>query len=324
MPKLYVCGEALIDFIPTRDDADWDGTYAPKPGGSPFNAAKAAAHAGADVSFLGGLSTDLFGEKLAADLDAYKVDHARVAKTDAPSTLAFVDNSSGDPRYAFFTTGSATVLMNPSPDLIDAQPGDILSVGSISLIEQPAADNIAAFATKMGAQMLVAFDPNARPSMTSDKADWAARVKRILQTTSIVKISAEDLEYLSPGTHAAQFAQECLESGSGLVVVTDGASGATAFSAGARQHLPTPKVDLKANNSNTVGAGDTFMGNMLAWILRTGIASCDGLRALSEDELSEMLQVATTAAALNCMQSGCMPPTLSETQDAINGDRVVG
>ncbi|MFZ9684156.1 MAG: PfkB family carbohydrate kinase [Gemmobacter sp.] len=75
MARLWFMGEALIDFVPVTA-ADGGRAYAPRCGGSPMNAAKAAAIAGAEVAFMGALSTDMFGEMLARDLLAHGIDIA--------------------------------------------------------------------------------------------------------------------------------------------------------------------------------------------------------------------------------------------------------
>ena len=77
MARIYVCGEAIVDFVqvPAGDSV----AYQPLAGGSPFNITKAAAQAGSPASFLGALSTDLFGQMMLADLEAHGVDTTAVA-----------------------------------------------------------------------------------------------------------------------------------------------------------------------------------------------------------------------------------------------------
>ncbi len=308
MGKIFVCGEALIDFVPESEGSK---AYVPFPGGSPFNAAKAAAQAGADVAFLGGISTDLFGDQMVADLQAHDVDTSLTPRSDDPSTLAFVDFATGDPRYAFFNIGTTTANMAPDAEALTPEAGDILDVGSISLIDLPGADNITRFAVEMSSRMMLAFDPNARPSMIHDRAAWDARMEALMAASSILKISAEDMDYMEPGVTAADFAAARLAEGCAMVVVTDGGTGATAFTGAETVQAVTPTVEVE----DTVGAGDTFMGNMLAWLTRNDVASKADLAALTSGQLGEMLAVAMTAAAINCTRKGCNPPKLQETTD---------
>ena len=55
---------------------------------------------------------------------------------------------------------------------------------------------------------------------------------------------------------------------------------------------------------DTVGAGDTFWGHVVAdWLHRPeGVAT----------RVAETLRVASAAAAINCTRAGCQPPTREE------------
>ncbi|MFK8034216.1 MAG: carbohydrate kinase [Hyphomicrobiales bacterium] len=309
MPRLYICGEALIDFVP-MNGAQGQSGYEPKPGGSPYNAAKAAARAGAEVSFLGAISTDFFGDQLKEHLEESGVYCDAVPRSRYPSTLAFVDLATGDPRYAFFNNNASTANMAPLPSMLEPNAGDILDIGSISLIDQPGADNITNFAVSMSEQMMISIDPNARPSMIEDWPAWHARIARLLDVATIIKLSVEDLQVIAPHHTADQFAEKRLEGSAGLVIVTDGGNGATGYTRDAKYHANTPKIEL----ADTVGAGDTLMGTTLAWILDRGISDVDVLRKLGEEELKEMLTFAASAAAINCQSVGCNPPTRAEIE----------
>ena len=100
------CGEALIDFLP-RLGADGAAVFRPFAGGSPFNVAIAVGRLGSPAGFIGGLSTDFFGETLRDALKASNVDLGLANMSDRPTTLAFVRIENGDARYAFFDEGSA-------------------------------------------------------------------------------------------------------------------------------------------------------------------------------------------------------------------------
>lgn len=309
MPKLHICGEALIDFVPFEGAKGQIG-YAPKPGGSPYNAAKAAARAGADVSFLGAISTDFFGDQLKSHLEESGVYCDALPRSRHPSTLAFVDLTTGDPRYAFYNNQTSTANMAPNPAMIDVGPGDILDVGSISLIDLPGADNITDFAVSMSEKVMVSIDPNARPGMIEDWPAWHRRIARLLDIASIIKLSVEDLKIIAPHQMPEQFAKSHLAKSAGLVIITDGGEGATGFTSAATHTAKTPKIVL----ADTVGAGDTLMGSTLAWILDHGLNDVEAIRALNEDGLKEMLKFATSAAAINCQSVGCNPPTKIEIE----------
>ena len=311
MAKVWFLGEAVIDFVPVEVGSQ--SAYSPKCGGSPMNAAVACARQGAETGFLGGLSTDFFGDQLAAFLQARDVDISRAERRDDPTTLAFVELDGATPRYAFFNRESVTQRMSPDPGAFDHGPADILHIGSISLIENPGADNIKAFVAHRARDMLVSFDPNARPGMTSDVRDWRARVEALLRLSNVVKISDEDLDFLSPGESVDAFAARALANGTDLIVYTAGAEGATLYAPDG----PVQRPAIAAELVDTVGAGDTVTGTFLANLVELGCSTSSDLRALSPETLGGLLTRALTAAALNCERSGCNPPTRDETLAAI-------
>ena len=236
MKRIWVTGEALIDFIP--GEIAGGQAFVPCCGGSTFNAAKAAALQGAPVSFIGAISTDMFGEQLAADLSAYGVDVSMAPRSDDPSTLAFVSYEGPEPRYAFFNRQSATQMTDMSQLSCEIRPGDILHLGSISLVENPGADSIAKFALARDPNVLVSFDPNVRESIISDREDWLRRFEMLLARSALLKLSDDDLQYIAPDVSPKAFARTCLDVGAALVVVTLGQDGMIAETREGSVHVP--------------------------------------------------------------------------------------
>ena len=307
MARVFVTGEALIDFVPILTD-ERERAFVPHPGGSPFNAAKAAALAGARTEFVGTLSDDFLGAMLREDLRAAGVGLDHATTSSKPSALAFVDLSTGEPAYAFHFEGTSEAEANPSLDL-SAEPGDVVHVGSISLAGA-AADRIADFAVAESGKRMVSLDPNARPVLIHDREAWTARIERLVASASILKLSAEDLEFMAPGSTPDAYARASLERGPALVIVTGGGEGARALTPHASTIVSAPRVDVV----DTVGAGDTLMGATLAWLQDQGIEDVAGLSRLETTDLERMLRFATVAAAINCTRAGCKPPSRDEIE----------
>jgi fructokinase len=102
-----------------------------------------------------------------------------------------------------------------------------------------------------------------------------------------------------------------------LVVVTRGGDGAEVFYAGQKHSVSAPQIRLV----DTVGAGDTFMANLLAELLgRDALGSdpAERFARLSERDLVSALDVAAKAAAMVCERKGCEPPTDKELQAVLN------
>lgn len=193
--RIALTGEALIDFTAAEG-----GTLAflGHEGGSPLNTAVACARLGQPTGFLTQLSTDLFGERLVAFLERNGVDTRLILRSDAPSTLAFVERTPQTNRYAFYTRGSADATWAPEP--LPQLPAEcrFLHFGSISLLQEPASSRIADLVAAHTRRCVIVFDPNVRPSLIPDMAAYRARVSEWFAMADLVKLSDEDAALLAP------------------------------------------------------------------------------------------------------------------------------
>ena len=191
-------GEMLIDFIPTEAR---DGTlaYRPAVGGSPGNVALTLARLDVPAGFVGGLSTDFFGEQIAAMLAANHVSMDYVSRLDRPTMLAFVDLKGEEPRYAFYDYESAprNWRLEDMPPI--APDVDALHFGSLSLIRLPAANAFAELMRREAGRRIISFDPNIRASLVEDEADYRARLNEIFHLADVIKLSGVDLAWIAPG-----------------------------------------------------------------------------------------------------------------------------
>ena len=127
-----VCGEALMDVY-TGESTATGLVLDARIGGSPFNVACGLARLGRPVAFLGGVSSDVFGERLMSALASEDVDTSLVVRSNAPTTLGVVGlDARGVPHYAFHGTGAADRLLVPEalPPLPDA--ASALQFGSLT------------------------------------------------------------------------------------------------------------------------------------------------------------------------------------------------
>ncbi|MFW6368442.1 MAG: carbohydrate kinase family protein [Spirochaetota bacterium] len=304
-------GEALIDFIPatTHDGVQ---AYIPSPGGSPYNTAITCGRLEHPTYFLSRLSGDFFGRDLRTSLERNRVNISYVASGEEPTTLAFVrKNSAGDAEYAFFANDSADRLIT-----IDDLPGTLpeglhcIECGSISMQMEPGASALEHYISKHAQDVVVAYDPNVRPSLLDDEQAHRKRVLRVMGMSGIVKVSDVDLEWLFPDKGLEAAAAAILDLGTPLVVVTAGAEGATGYTEHTSLHVPagTPEGGIK----DTVGAGDSFHGALLTWLDRNGLMSRERLAALDSETLKKALSFAAGVAAITCSRSGAEPPYASE------------
>jgi len=305
---LLCAGEALIDMLPRKTEAG-EAAFAPFPGGAVFNTAIASARLGLPTAFFTGLSTDLFGERLAAVLTANGISPDLAARSDRPTTLAFVTLTEGQASYAFYDENTAGRMLTEAdlPALPDAFTA--VFVGGISLAVEPCAEAYAALGLRAReAGKLVMCDPNIRPGFIADAARYRARLDRLLSACDIVKVSDEDLRWLVGDGDLADCAATLRAKGPSAVLVTEGAAGVTAYREAGAVRVPAHAVEVV----DTVGAGDTFNGGFLAGLHEAGEMTKAALPALSDAALERALALGTAAAAITVGRAGANPPRRDE------------
>jgi len=305
---ILCCGEALVDMIPART-GDGRAAFLPVPGGAALNAAVALARLGCPAGLVAGLSRDGFGDQLRAAARASGVDVSPSAVTHRPTALAFVHDGPEGPRYAFRDEGSAGRLLSRAelPQL-PATPQAAL-FGGISLAAASGAATLEALAAEIAASGVpVILDLNIRPAAVEDPADYRARIGRMLALSAMVKASDEDLAWLSPGLpHRATATALSEPPGPGIVLLTEGARGASALVRGAWMSVPAPRVTV----ADTVGAGDAFIAGVLA-----ALAEAGALAGLADGVAPETLRAALAfgcrVAAVSVTRPGADPPWREE------------
>lgn len=306
---ILCAGEALIDMLPRVSTAA-EPCFAPVAGGAVFNTAIALGRLGTAVTFFTGLSTDLFGQVLTRSLAASHVDAGLCARSDRPTTLAFVELVDGHARYAFYDEGTAGRMLGAADLPGPAQLAGVRAMffGGISLVVEPCGSAYEALAAREHRQRLVMVDPNIRPGFIRDEAAYRGRVDRMIAMADIVKVSDEDLRWIAGDGDLASLAAGLLDRGPRMVCVTEGARGVTA-------HLPGRQVQVAAERAtvvDTVGAGDTFNAGLLAGLERAGFLDKTALADIPEAAVRAALQLGNRAAAVTVSRAGANPPTAAE------------
>ncbi|TMV83627.1 carbohydrate kinase [Thioclava sp. BHET1] len=301
------CGEALIDMLP-RESTKGEDAFAPHAGGAVFNTAIALGRLGAPSSFFSGLSTDLFGTVLSDALAASRVESNLAARSDRPTTLAFVKLTDGQAQYAFYDENTAGRLLS-----IEDLPAldttvQALFFGGISLVNDPAASSYEALMTREAPHRVTMIDPNIRPGFITDEPSYRARIERMIALADIVKLSDEDLHWVAGKGDLAALAQDLLKRGPKIVVITEGAKGATAYTAKHQVSVPAGKAEVV----DTVGAGDTFNAGILAALHRAGKLSKADLAEADEALLAAALKLGAAASAITVSRAGANPPWAEE------------
>ena len=299
---ILVVGEALMDLI-----VKTDGTLTAVAGGGPFNTARTIARLGAEVSFLGGVSDDVFGRQITAALVGDGVAVPLPARAGFPTTLALAElEDAGAARYEFYTAGTSAAQLHeadiPASIVSDA---DVIHVGTLGLLLQPLAGTVESVVQRARHDALVFVDPNCRPGVAPDEAAYRARLTRLLSRADVVKVSGDDMAYLDPGSSALDSARALLTHGPRVVLFTDGANSVHILRREAETVVLVPKVDVV----DTVGAGDAFGGAFLAFWVGAGLGAKD---LEDQDRLIATVERAIIVAAITCSRAGANPPRLDE------------
>lgn len=317
---VIIGGENLIDSIADTSGTTADGFFH-NLGGSPYNVAVALGRQGVLTHYVTPISTDDFGVRLAAHLEAQGVTLTG-PRLDAPTTRAIVTLKDGIPQYRFLRDGTAERMMTAQM-LQAAIPATArhFHIGSLALAGGADAEIWeAAFIAAAQAGICTSLDPNVRPSLIDDPDSYHARITRLLGHATIVKLSDEDLEWLYPNLpQDAALAELRSHTKAALVTLTKGPDGAEAWTTHHLVRIANPQF---SGLIDTIGAGDTLMATLIAGLAVNDQLGKNAIMALSEDALAALIKRGIYAACLNCTKEGCNPPTAAQLAQALMDERI--
>jgi len=300
MVQVWVAGEVLIDLIPEGADRK------PIVGGGPANTAKALSKLGIDTQFIDGISSDQYGQMAMNDLETAGVKLDYVKYSDKPTCLAIVSISDlGSASYEFVIENTATFDFTAKwlPKSQAKRPA-LLHIGTLATVIEPGASVLFKWAQSVAKFAPIVFDPNIRPAVIGDRAQYVAKVERWVAISSAIKVSDEDLKWLYPSLEIEQVVNNWLKKGPSLIVVTHGDEGLTGCRKGEQVKVDSIRVEV----ADTVGAGDTVGAVLVEAIVK------DGLDSLTGQKLETMLKRAAKAAAITVSRVGANPPASEELE----------
>lgn len=301
MMDVVALGELLIDFTNVAADSEGYPTMAAHPGGAPANFLAALSKFGAKSALLGKVGNDTFGKLLTNTLRNAGIEtKGLVMSDDVFTTLAFVTlDETGNREFAFARKpGADTQLSFEEIDLSLIDEAKVFHFSTLSLTDEPARSatcKAVAYAKEKG--KLVTYDPNLRKPLWRDLEEAKQQLLWGLGQADVVKISDEEVEFLF-GLGVEEGAKHILANyGVKLVFVTCGADGCCFMNGIAAGKVPSLQgIHVK----DTTGAGDIFGGSAVWKLLQLGKAP----ETLNEEELTDVVRFACTAAGLSTTRSG--------------------
>jgi fructokinase len=312
-------GEVLIDFTDNGLSPQGNTLFEANPGGAPCNVLAMLNKFGHKTGFIGKVGQDLFGIKLMAILEETGIDISNlITDQDVRTTLAFVQTlKNGDRDFSFYRNPGADMMLNEGElkeDMI--KNTKIFHFGTLSMTDigvRKATQKAIMIAKKNSA--ILSFDPNLRPPLWQSLSDAKEQVAYGLSHCDILKISDNELQWFT--------GEDNLDTGIAilrkryhipLILLSMGREGSRAFYKDLRIEA---NAYLQENTVETTGAGDTFCGCCLHYVLKYGLDHLDG------QKLNEMLNVANAAASIITTRKGALRvmPDVSEVESLIQ-DRI--
>ena len=302
-------GELLVDFNALHSN-DFDSVvYESNPGGAPCNVLAMLSNLQKRTAFIGKVGDDFLGHALQQRIVRMGISTEGLSKDKKRNTtLAFLNDSKTYPhQYLFYRNRTAD--MNLDEGDVDA---DMLSrtrifhFGSLSFTHKRCrkATRKAIKAAK-SKHRLISFDPNYRPVLWPGEEEARKWMLYGCSVCDILKVEASELAFITQQTtiqNGVDFLQKHYSIS--LILVTSGEAGSQAFMGNRKVYQ---EAFLTNRTIDTTGAGDTFLGCCLAYILEQGME-------LSDHQLQEMLFRANAAASLETTLIGAIRamPTQAE------------
>ncbi|WP_409343190.1 carbohydrate kinase family protein [Paenibacillus sp. MBLB4367] len=306
MYDVVALGEYLIDFLPAGRSEAGQPLFERNPGGAPVNVLAALAKLEKKTAFIGKVGKDPFGEYLRDVLLEQGIDASGlVFAPRAHTTMAFVQlDEQGERSFHFCRQpGADQELSGEEIDKRLLEKTAIFHFGSISMTADPSyTATLQAVRHAKASGAVISYDPNLRPALWEDEAHARRTIEEGFLYADLVKISQEELLFLS-GTGDLEAGSKQLAErfpALKLLLVTLGSEGTFYYrGTGASGHVPAFEV----RTVDTTGAGDGFFGAFLYRAAESGKA----LEAWEKPELEEAVAFANAAGALATTRKGAIP-----------------
>ncbi|KHL97025.1 glycoside hydrolase [Paenibacillus sp. IHB B 3415] len=318
MVDITAIGEVLIDFTPAGLSEKGEQLFECNPGGAPANVVVVLSKLGKSTAFIGKVGEDQFGAYLTQVLQGNGVDTKGLVKEkNASTTLAFVHlKEDGDRTFSFVRNPGADMLLAIDDiDLERIKGSRIFHFGSVSMTHEPSASatlTACKYAKENGA--LISFDPNLRPALWRNLEEAKSRIKEGLTLADIVKISEEELQFITGLTDLKEGTRQIqTEFNVRVILVTKAEKGCFIRFGSGSKWADVP--GFKVHTVDTTGAGDAFLGGFLYQLLERGCS----IEQIRDQDWIPIISFANAVGALVTTQKGAIPaiPTYQQAAELV-------
>lgn len=296
-------GELLIDFTENGISSQGNPMFEANPGGAPCNVLAMLAKLEHKTAFVGKVGKDFFGTQLKGAIQEVGIcaDYLCMDE-EVHTTLALVHTfPDGDRDFSFYRNPGADMMLTEEEVPEDLIAGSkIFHFGTLSMTHEGVRD-----ATKKALNIAkenhvtISFDPNLRPPLWNSLEEAKEQILYGLRYCDVLKISDNEIEWLTGEadyTDGVGWIKERFPEIK-LILVSMGKDGSRAYYG---DTLVEAAACINDKTIETTGAGDTFCGCVLHYILE------HGLEDLTEENLKEMLRFANSAASLITTKKGAL------------------
>lgn len=314
-------GELLIDFTENGSSASVNPMFEANPGGAPCNVLAMLSKLGKKTAFIGKVGEDMFGRQLSDAVKGARIcTDGLIMDKNVPTTLAFVHTLAGGEReFSFIRNPGADMMLTKSEVNADIiRDSKIFHFGTLSSTHEGVREATRfAIDTAIESGALLSFDPNLREPLWKSLNDAKTEIEYGLSKCNILKISDNEIEFLLGHSDYDKAALQLMEKYKNirLIFITLGGDGSCAYTRTAKAKAPV--YDVKTVEKT--GAGDTFFGCALNFVLEHDIDSLD------ESKLTELLRFANAGASLITTRKGALKvmPDMQEISDLIGDEENV-
>lgn len=309
-------GELLIDFTHNGVSNQGNGLFEANPGGAPCNVLAMLNKMGHKTAFMGKVGNDIFGRLLKKTLEELSINTAYMQMDEeVRTTLAFVANDeTGDRSFSFYRNPGADMMFTEEEVSEEAiSSSRIFHFGTLSMTHdtvRKATKKALDIAKNNG--VTISFDPNLRESLWCSLDDAKEQFAYGMGYCDVLKISDNEIQWFTGEEDydkGIKILQETYHIP--LILLSLGKEGSRAYYKDMRVEVPG---FVQKDTIETTGAGDTFFGSCLHFVLEKGLSD------LKEDDLKEMLTFANAAASIITTKKGALKvmPSKEDVESLIN------
>ena len=313
---ILTLGELLIDFTHNGISSQGNGLFEANPGGAVCNVLAMMNKLGHSAAYMGKVGDDIFGHLLKKTLEEVSINtECMLMDKDARTTLAFVANDeTGDRSFSFYRNPGADMMFTVDEVNEEAIAASrMFHFGTLSMTHEgvrEATKKALDIAKKNG--VMISFDPNLRESLWDSLDTAKEQFAYGMQYCDVLKISDNEIQWFTGKEdyeEGVRYLQDTYQIP--LIFLSLGRDGSRAYYKDMKVEVP---AFVQENTIETTGAGDTFFGSALHFVLEKGLEN------LNEDDLTEMLTFANAAASIITTRKGALKvmPSVAEVKALIN------